>query len=108
MEVLKHSLNQMLRLGSRNQDSRCHAKGKPIKLLLSGNVLHRFIPQTPANGVLVAALLLVGQRSVRVGEKLCAADAKRVQQQQLGIAASVAGKMLSTRQTRGSSGNGFS
>lgn len=103
----QHSLHQMLSLGPRNQNGRRDAEGKPVELLLPGDVLDRLMPQAALDGIFIAVPFSLNKRPARIGKQLSAADAECVQQQKLSIAARRGREMRIAGQTCGSFGNGF-
>ena len=78
--------DEVLRLGTRDEDGGSDAEGESVELLLAGDVLDWFVGQAACDGGFVRGLLFCRNLALRIGIELRARDAERVQQQRERIA----------------------
>ena len=78
-------LDQVLRLGTRNQHVRRHPHGEAVELLLAEDVLHGLVACAPRYPRIELGTLLVIDRRVGIRQQPCAVLPQRSQQQQLRI-----------------------
>jgi len=85
-DASEYAFDEVLGLGPGDENGGADAERKSVELLLAGDVLDGLVTKAAMDCLFVEIKLGGGKFVVGVGEKVCASDLKRVDEEELGVA----------------------
>jgi hypothetical protein len=93
-DASEYAFDEVLGLGPGDENGGADAERKSVELLLAGDVLDGLVTKAAVDCLFVEIKLGGGKFVVGVGEKVCASDLKRVEEEELGVALGFATEVL--------------
>ena len=107
LDLGQDGFDEVLRLGTRDEDRGCDVECDPVELLFAGDVLDGFVAEAPEDEAVVCGLLARSKGAVGVGVQRGARDSEGVQEQQQRIALCAGAKVRRRVELSSGAGEGL-